>query len=499
MLDLFDESEILAHLEAWYSGDLTDSSIPSSIYYLVLAIGAQTSAEDKDDQAQTLFTYGRYLTAQNFMEDASMLTVQSYALISMYLLGASRRNAAFMYLGIAVRAAYAIGLHRREVAASFSPQEFKARERLWKVLRMLDLFMSASMGRPPSTAETRDTEADDNYSTSNDLCAIFERILTDIYSRRMISTEVLSSVGSHHRRWTSRFFRGLVEDRIEPAEILNGGSLPNFGLLHIKSAYYYTIILITRPFLTESITLHARRAMERTNEAPEPCTTTDTNKILVTACVDSAIRTVGLLERVLNCESLPRRLPFIVNSVFVSALVLGFAYLGDLYQVFPLGRSLRLAQQLLSRFFDDAIAHRNAGIIGYLHEACEKYLEARTARNMECQSLAVGSMFGQVHRLRTQASTRSQTPNNVRQEPSNGQLHSSQFDREEQPYTQALTEPRASPEFSGPFDLQDDFAGMLPPPPPMTPRTLWFDSFDDNVQLFSTISNVTEFYDGLQA
>lgn len=158
ILDVFDESELLEHLEAWYAGRSANCTIPSPIYHLVLAIGAQTSTEDEDEQAEKLFTYGRYLTAQNFMEDASMLTVQSYALISMYLLGASRRNAAFMYLGIAVRAAYAIGLHRREVAASFSSQEFRARERLWKVLRMLDLFMSASMGRPPSTAETRDTE-----------------------------------------------------------------------------------------------------------------------------------------------------------------------------------------------------------------------------------------------------------------------------------------------------------------------------------------------------
>lgn len=312
----------------------------------------------------------------------------------------------------------------------------------------------------------------------------------------MISTEVLSSIGSHHRRWTSRFFKGLVEDRIEPADLLDGGSQPNIGLLHIKSAYYYSIILITRPFLTESITLHARRALEQTNEAPKPCTTTDTNKILVTACVDSAIRTVDLLEPLLASESLPKRLPFVINALFISALVLGFAYLGDLYQVFRLSRSLGLAQQLLKKFSQDAIAHRNAGIIEYLRDACEKYLELRTARNMECQSLAVGSMFGQLHRLRTQVSTRSQTPSGFRRDPSNSQLHNSDLNNGDQPHTQESSAvSHDTVEFSTTFDLPDDFASMLPPPPPMTPRTLWFDSFDDHVQLFPTISNVTEFYD----
>jgi hypothetical protein len=494
VLDLFDESVLLEHLPAWAEGRWQDSMIPSSIFHLVLAIGAQTAPEENDELAEVLFTYGRYLTAQNFMEDASMLTVQSYALITMYLLGACRRNAAFMYLGIAVRAAYAIGLHRKDVASSFSLEEFKARERLWKVMRILDLFMSASMGRPPSTAETRDTEADEDYSASNDLCAIFEKILTDVYSRRMISTAALSSIGSHHRRWTSRFFRGLAEDKIDPSEVLEGGSMPNIGLLHIKEAYYWTIILITRPFLTESIMLHAQRARERSNEAPEPCTATGTNKVLVTACVDSAIRTVDLLKVLLDCRSLPKRLPFVINSLFIAALVLGFSYLGDLYQVFPLGQSLKLAQKLLAQFSNDAIAQRNASIVGYLCEACETYLELRTAQNMECQSFAVGSMFGQIHRLRTQATTRAQTPSRDHGDTMEGSLRAPDGIHEPNVAAVDARKDRSMqplPDYSAGFDLPDDFANT--PQPTMTPRTLWFNSFDENMPLFSTISNANDF------
>jgi len=137
VLDMFDRSELEQNVALWATGRERESTIPVPIVYLVLAIGAQTSPENKEALAESLFNYGRYLTAQNFMEDASILTVQSYALITFFLLGASRRNAAFMYLGIAVRAAYAIGLHRREVAATFAPDECKSRERLWKVIRIL--------------------------------------------------------------------------------------------------------------------------------------------------------------------------------------------------------------------------------------------------------------------------------------------------------------------------------------------------------------------------
>ena len=37
--------------------------------------------------------------------------VQAFLLLAFYMLGAVRRNAAFMYLGVAARAAFALGLH----------------------------------------------------------------------------------------------------------------------------------------------------------------------------------------------------------------------------------------------------------------------------------------------------------------------------------------------------------------------------------------------------
>jgi hypothetical protein len=47
------------------------------------------------------------------------------------------------------------------------------------------------------------------------------------------------------------------------------------------------------------------------------------------------------------------------------------------------------------------------------------------------------------------------------------------------------------PDYSAGFDLPDDFANT--PQPIMTPRTLWFNSFDENMPLFSTISNANDF------
>lgn len=471
LLDIFDDAELLRQLPAFVNGSLHPASISCPILYLVLAIGAQTSSEDKDELAARLFARGRYLTAQDYMEDPSISAIQAYTLITYYLLGACRRNAAFMYLGIAVRAAYAIGLHRKQVSQSFTLTEFQDRERLWKVIRNLDLFMSASLGRPPSTTETRDTECEVDYSASTDLCAIFENILTNVYSRRMISTEALREIGSHHRRWASRFFRGLGADKLQPGNAI--GSVPNIGLLHIKEAYYWAIMLLTWPFLTESVIRHNAGTKGDASRPTEPCTSLDSNKVLVYASIDSAIRTIELLSPLLNHGDIPKRLPFVVNSLFVASLVLGMAYFGDLHQLFPLERNMRLGLQLLRLFPHDAIARRDADIVGYLREACELFREKQAAQNMDKQSQAIRSVFGQIHGSRSQAVTRAQTPKAV------------------------PTTPRdAGDGLDGMVDLVDndsldlfpdgiDFASL--PYPDMSPRTVWFNSFDDISPMFSTI------------
>ncbi len=55
--------------------------------------------------------------------------------------------------------------------------------------------------------------------------------------------------------------------------------------------------------------------------------TSASNKVLAHACVDSAIRTIHLLEVLLDFEDIPKRLPFVVNSIFVAALILWWSHL----------------------------------------------------------------------------------------------------------------------------------------------------------------------------
>src|SRR6202012_3008262 len=98
--------------------------------------------------------YGRQLAMFTLIDDPSLTTVQAFTLITYYMIAACRRNAAFTNLGVAVRAAYTLGIHLHETNVAFVRKEGISRERAWKSLRVCDLFLSASMGRPPATSET---------------------------------------------------------------------------------------------------------------------------------------------------------------------------------------------------------------------------------------------------------------------------------------------------------------------------------------------------------
>lgn len=60
------------------------------------------------------------------LENPSLEMVSLFLLMSFYMLGACRRNAAFMYLGVAARAAVALGLHI-DVSGSLSVSEQQRR------------------------------------------------------------------------------------------------------------------------------------------------------------------------------------------------------------------------------------------------------------------------------------------------------------------------------------------------------------------------------------
>lgn len=492
ILNLFEETELDANMTHWVheDRDSEDEDATSCILYLILALGAQASPDLSDDISENYFNRGRLLTAFCAVEDPTNTTIQSSLLITMYLLGASRRNSAYIQLGSAVRACYALGIHRKDFSSFFTPQEQAVRERLWKALRILDLFMSASLGRPPSTSETRDTAGLDDYSPSLDLSTTFESILTDVYAKRMVSTSDLERISGNHRRWAARFPDGLQTDGIQQSDVIesaHGTRYPNIGLYRLKGAYYWSIMLLSRPFLCDFVSRYAACARTLVNLEEDQQKSSAADQVLVYACVDSAIRCIDLWRGVLNGGS-PRRLPFMTNAVFLSALILGLALFGDLDHMFPLEKNLASGQMLLRKFSDhDPVTSRETTIVERLQSACNSYLERRAQRKMERQGRLIGELFGSVHDRGT----------------SYTEQHRPAFSQLRQNHHNAYLPP--SPEMEGNSNLgrgvavapaSNEAQGLQTLPQmtplgdmmlPMSPRTLLFDSYDETMPFFPTV------------
>lgn len=99
----------------------------AAIRDLMVAIGAQSCPNTPETvQIERFFlTRGQQRAFTNFLEDPSLDLVRAFILMSFYMFGACRRNAAFMYLGVAARSAVAVGLH--EDASGLTQQEQQER------------------------------------------------------------------------------------------------------------------------------------------------------------------------------------------------------------------------------------------------------------------------------------------------------------------------------------------------------------------------------------
>ncbi|KAK8070040.1 hypothetical protein PG994_006656 [Apiospora phragmitis] len=233
LVDLFEDARLRDDITLWASGSSpsTDraggaaaaaSDVATSIVnYLVLAIGYQ---KDREPLAQACFEYARDRAFAHLSGELSIRTVHAFLLVTLFMLGACQINGAFLFFGLAVRAAYAVGIHRTEVNARFGPEGHVQRDRLWRSLRVVDLFLSTSMGRPPATsdvdctvpyrvlaAEGSQEESFDISSSSVQIFLILECVVLEVYSRRKITLQLTEGISRQLRDWSGRWLRPLKD------------------------------------------------------------------------------------------------------------------------------------------------------------------------------------------------------------------------------------------------------------------------------------------------
>lgn len=137
ILDLFTLGEIDSYLDhhnmlspgSFISEEDKSTRAERASLSMMLAIGSQCRAQNPVDafNAARCFTCAQKWAFEGFLCDPSLDMVRVFLLMAFYMLGACHRNAAFMYLGIASKAACALGLHRKGQDKGLTPRECLAR------------------------------------------------------------------------------------------------------------------------------------------------------------------------------------------------------------------------------------------------------------------------------------------------------------------------------------------------------------------------------------
>lgn len=162
--------------ELWAGVDFQskEGNISQGLLYLALAVGGQcqVSSPLNLQYSRKYFARGQQIAFEGILEDPSIKPIYSFLLMAFYLLGACRRNAVFMHLGVAARAAHALGLHKadqyralnnveqslryvQDPTSYYTYQLMFWRLRTWKSVRILDVMVSSILARPSASISTR--------------------------------------------------------------------------------------------------------------------------------------------------------------------------------------------------------------------------------------------------------------------------------------------------------------------------------------------------------
>lgn len=290
LVDLFDNRRLQDDLILWANMDQKQDDATTIVNFLVLAIGMKINDEER---SQDYFEYARDKAYSNLTGNLSVSTVQMFTLITLYMLCSCQINGAFLFFGTAVRAGYSIGIHRTEVNARFGPDIHRQRDRLWKSIRVVDLFLSSSMGRPPATSDVDCTvpyqSPDENVEEPVDLLnasvqifLVLEGVVTEIYSRRKVSLQLTEGISLQLRDWSSRWLKQL-KDIVANPEAQDRAQAS--GACQILATYYYAVMLVSRPFLMYEL---CRRLSDGSVNSNGRSALTSGKSKLADACIDAA-------------------------------------------------------------------------------------------------------------------------------------------------------------------------------------------------------------------
>ncbi|ETS80053.1 hypothetical protein PFICI_07582 [Pestalotiopsis fici W106-1] len=326
-----------------------DLSLISPMVALPIAIGAQSQVQDETNQRYAkAFSRAAYRAIRSeCLLMPTLKTTQMSVLMAFYLLTAYRRNAAYMYLGIAARGAHTLGLHHVSFYNSEQATTAMSSLSLWKSICVLDVMVSSLLGRPPAVALFRQLPReivvrsvpcfDMGYlalEASFRLAKILREILDRIYIQRETSFAFAERVLQELTDWRLSLPPQLRVPIPQAGAVQ--GEIPDqdrqsvTASLRVALLYYHAVMLTTRPFLVAKVGMALRESSKKSLSdsrltEPHPGDESTSQNHLYTACVDSATYMSETIHNAAKTNILLPNTCFIKVWAFEAALTLGFS------------------------------------------------------------------------------------------------------------------------------------------------------------------------------
>ncbi|KAM5343695.1 hypothetical protein ACJ41O_012232 [Fusarium nematophilum] len=190
---------------------------------MILAMATSTETrsgltmEQRHSRSEVFFNRAKALCLDQMMAGASVEAVQAMLLMTQYLQGTQRSIKTWAIHGLAVKAAFQLGLQSAQASQRFDALEREIRVRTWYGCVILDRTLSMTFGRPPSipqsfvrsslpnhlveskqSPESIDWSCDENstlfYNATITLYSINAAVIENLYGSNIGSVEVPSVV-----------------------------------------------------------------------------------------------------------------------------------------------------------------------------------------------------------------------------------------------------------------------------------------------------------------
>ncbi|KAL2181787.1 fungal-specific transcription factor domain-containing protein [Thermothelomyces heterothallicus CBS 202.75] len=409
LVEILDKASFLRSVEECYRDPPSSGNDFLCNLYLVLAIGlllatpppgsheelvVQRQLAAQPNRAELFFRSARSMCdpAAGF-EDADFWSIQSLALMTIYMLVNSKRNRAYAYLGMAVRSAFALGLHREETMNDFifTPAQMRVRRTLWKTLFILDRFLAATLGRPTAISEddcsckilpddnaadipsVAGSEAEQIHARCLDACVESAHIIgvtLKVFSRRKISTARVQEIVDMSKNWDQA-------SHTQPYRRHSGGGPADpahqVASLHVGLFSLHSLILLTRQLFV----MHNWMLVEERSGIKKSAQIRESSMARFSeACVIASYRTIRLARSAWGDGYLPRRNPFVIYFVFAASLVILMNQFSSLYYTSEYNKTMRDALDIVAYCAEsDSQAQRVLDIITRFSQVVDKWTE----------------------------------------------------------------------------------------------------------------------------